>query len=162
MFRAPCAQRQEGKNCILHPLVSSHSVGGRPVYRTATYRCDDTRDSIIQFCPPNDEHMCWKHVEAWNKLIIKFSASSWLILRNKLNCLVAVRSAHQLLPVRRHIVAPYRLLKHVTSVFIHTDCLNTQCIYSPRLLKQIISLFIHTGSLNTLISVCIHTDCLNT
>ena len=28
--------------------------------------------------------MCWKHVEAWNKLIIKFSASSWLILRNKL------------------------------------------------------------------------------
>jgi len=30
------------------------------------------------------EHMCLKNVEAWNKLIIKFSASSWLILRNKL------------------------------------------------------------------------------
>ena len=29
------------------------------------------------------EHICWKHVEAWNKVIIKFSASSWLILRNK-------------------------------------------------------------------------------
>ena len=29
------------------------------------------------------EHMCLKHVEAWNKLVIKFSASSWLILRNK-------------------------------------------------------------------------------
>ena len=29
------------------------------------------------------EHMCTKHVEAWNKLIIKFSASSWLILINK-------------------------------------------------------------------------------
>jgi hypothetical protein len=27
--------------------------------------------------------MCSKHVEAWNKLIIKFSASRWLILRNK-------------------------------------------------------------------------------
>ena len=27
--------------------------------------------------------MCLKHVEAWNKLIIKFSASSWLILINK-------------------------------------------------------------------------------
>ena len=27
--------------------------------------------------------MCSKHVEAWNKLIIKFSASSCLILRNK-------------------------------------------------------------------------------
>jgi len=29
------------------------------------------------------EHMCSKHIEAWNKLIIKFSASSWLILINK-------------------------------------------------------------------------------
>jgi len=29
------------------------------------------------------EHMCSKYVEAWNKLIIKFSASSWLKLRNK-------------------------------------------------------------------------------
>ena len=28
------------------------------------------------------EHMCLKHVEAWNKLI-KFSASSWLMLINK-------------------------------------------------------------------------------
>ena len=35
------------------------------------------------FCPPDDEHMCSKHVEAWNKLIIIFSASSWFILRNK-------------------------------------------------------------------------------
>jgi len=25
------------------------------------------------------EHMCSKHVEAWNKLIVKFCASSWLI-----------------------------------------------------------------------------------
>ena len=29
------------------------------------------------------ENMCSKHVEAWNKLIIKFSATSWLILINK-------------------------------------------------------------------------------
>ena len=54
------------------------------VHRTATYRCDDTRDRIIQFCPPDDEHMCSKHVEARNKLIKKFSASSSLILINKL------------------------------------------------------------------------------
>ena len=51
------------------------SIGGRPVHRlredcsqsvhgTATYRCDDTRDCIIQFCPPDDKHMCSKHVEA--------------------------------------------------------------------------------------------------
>ena len=52
------------------------------VHGTATYRCDGTRDCIIQFCPPDDEHMWSKHVEAWNKLIIKFSASSCLILRN--------------------------------------------------------------------------------
>ena len=39
-------------------------VGGRPVHGTATYRCNDTRDCIIQFWPPDDEHMCSKHVEA--------------------------------------------------------------------------------------------------
>ena len=32
--------------------------------------------------------MCSKHEEAWNKLIIKFSATSWLILRNKNQSLV--------------------------------------------------------------------------
>ena len=45
-------------------------IGGRPVHRLredwmeSTYRCDDTRDCVIQFCPPDDEHMCSKHVEA--------------------------------------------------------------------------------------------------
>ena len=31
--------------------------------------------------PPDDAHMCSKHVEAWNKLIVKqkVCASSWLI-----------------------------------------------------------------------------------
>ena len=57
--------------------------GAQSVHRTATYRWDDTRDCIVQFCPPDDDHMFSKHVEAWNKRIIKFSASSWLILRNK-------------------------------------------------------------------------------
>jgi len=35
-------------------------IGGRsvqPVHGTATYRYDDTRGCIIQFCPPEDEHM---------------------------------------------------------------------------------------------------------
>ena len=32
-------------------------IGGCPVHRTATYRCDDTRGCIIQFRPPEDEHM---------------------------------------------------------------------------------------------------------
>jgi hypothetical protein len=55
-------------------------IGGRPVHRlredlitgrdgtgrdgTATYGCDDTRDCIIRFCPPDDEQMCSKHVDA--------------------------------------------------------------------------------------------------
>ena len=34
-------------------------------------RCDGTRGCIIQFWPRDDEHMCSKHVEAWNKLIVK-------------------------------------------------------------------------------------------
>jgi len=48
---------------------------------TATYRCDDIRGCVMQFWPPDDEHMCSKHVEAWNKLIVKqkFCASSRLI-----------------------------------------------------------------------------------
>ena len=56
-------------------------IGGHPVHGTATYKSKDARGCIVQFWPPDDEHMCLKHVEAWNKLIIKFSASSWLILR---------------------------------------------------------------------------------
>jgi len=32
-----------------------------------TYRCDDTRGCVMQFWRPDDEHMCSKHVEAWNK-----------------------------------------------------------------------------------------------
>ena len=43
----------------------------QPVHETATYRCDDTRGCVMQFWPPDDDHMCSKHVEAWNKLIVK-------------------------------------------------------------------------------------------
>jgi hypothetical protein len=63
--------------------MCSKPIDDRPVHGTTTYRCNDTRDCIIQFCPPDDEHMCSKHVEVWNKLIIKCSASSCLILINK-------------------------------------------------------------------------------
>ena len=93
-FKHMCS-RQEGK-IVLYSLWYHHTyrwpssaqvetVLSQPVHRTATYRCDDTRDCIIQFCPPDNEHMCSKHVEAWNKLIIKFSVSSWSILINKYN-----------------------------------------------------------------------------
>ena len=55
-----------GQNCTVKPLVSSQVERGlsQPVHETATYRCDDTRDCIVQFWPPDDEHICSKHVEA--------------------------------------------------------------------------------------------------
>ena len=90
MSRALCTHHQEVK-IVLYSIwyhtcrwPSPAQIGRRlsqSVQGTATYMCDDTRDCIIQFCPPDDEHLCSKHVETWNKLIIKFSASSWLILR---------------------------------------------------------------------------------
>jgi len=56
-------------------------IGGRLVHETATYRCDDTTGWVMQFWPPDDEHKCSKHVEAWNELIVKqkFCVSSWSI-----------------------------------------------------------------------------------
>ena len=100
MFRAKVLIVRRAK---LYYTVSGTitSIGGRPVHRlredwmefhpvlsqsvhgTATYRFNDTRDCIIQFCPPDNEQMCSKHVEAWNKVIIKFRASSWWILINR-------------------------------------------------------------------------------
>jgi len=55
------------------------------------FQCDDTRGCVMQFWPPDDEHMCSKHVEAWNKIYCKkqkFCASSWLIteINNIKNC----------------------------------------------------------------------------
>jgi len=39
----------------------------------------------MQFLPPDDEHMCSKHVEVCNKIIVKrnFCASNWLIIEIK-------------------------------------------------------------------------------
>ena len=47
-----CAHHQEVK-IALHSLWYHH-----------TYRFDDTRGCVVQFLPPDDEHMYSKHVEA--------------------------------------------------------------------------------------------------
>jgi len=79
-----CAHHQEVK-IVLYNIWYHHTYRWpsreQVVHETATYRCDDTRCCIIQFWPPDDEHMCSNNVEAWNKLIVKqkFCASSWLI-----------------------------------------------------------------------------------
>ena len=54
-----CSHHQEVK-ISLHSLWYHH-----------TYRCDDTRGCVTHFWPLGDEHMCSKHVEAWNKTIVK-------------------------------------------------------------------------------------------
>ena len=68
-------------------------IGGHLMHEIATYKCDDTRGCVMPFWPPDDEHMCWKHVEAWNKLIEKqkFCASSWLITEIKIREITLVR-----------------------------------------------------------------------
>ena len=68
------AHRQEAK-ILLYNLRYHHTcrwlsgaqverVLSEPVPRTATYRCDDTGDCIVQFWPPDNEHLRSKHVEA--------------------------------------------------------------------------------------------------
>jgi len=95
-----CAHHQEVKIalhnlCIITPIgvmippdFLMMSTCARNMYRHEinllyhhTYRFDDTRGCVMQFWSPDDQHMCSKHVEAWNKLIVKqkFCASSWLI-----------------------------------------------------------------------------------
>jgi len=54
-----CAHHQEVK-IALHSLWYHH-----------TYSCGDTRGCVMQFWPLDDEHICSKHVETWNKLIVK-------------------------------------------------------------------------------------------
>ena len=85
-----CAHHQEVK-IALHSLWYHHTyrwLSGAQVERgmqsslnLCARQCDDTRGCVMQFWPPDDEHMCSKLVEAWNKLTVKqkFRASSWLI-----------------------------------------------------------------------------------
>ena len=62
MFRAHVLIVRRSKLYYTDSDIITH-IGGRPVHRTATYGCDDTRDCIVNFCPPDDEHMRSKHVE---------------------------------------------------------------------------------------------------
>jgi len=45
-----------GQNCIIQHLVSSHLYVAVRCARPPT-ECDDTRCRIIQFWPPDDEHI---------------------------------------------------------------------------------------------------------
>ena len=49
---------------VINQLDAQKPVLSQSVHETATYRCDDTTGCVMQFWPPDDEHMCSKHVEA--------------------------------------------------------------------------------------------------
>jgi len=75
-----------------------------------TYRCDDTRGCVMQFWPPDDEHMCSKHAEAWNKTYCetKLCASSWLNTDiNILKCTVSKTSKFWNLLVSDGFIEPH-------------------------------------------------------
>ena len=68
-----------GQNCITQPLVSSNLQ--------TTFSCTRRPPIGVMIAEADDEHMCSKHVEAWNILTVKQKccASSWLITEiNKL------------------------------------------------------------------------------
>ena len=52
------------------PLYVSSTCAHHQEVKIA-YRCDDTRGCVTQFWPPDGEHMCSKHVQAWNKTYCK-------------------------------------------------------------------------------------------
>ena len=90
----------------------------------------------LQFWPPDNEHMCSKHVEAWNKLIVKqkFCASSWVITEiNILRCTVSKTSKNRSLcyaVVWQHIVGMVCVCSlcwvrsHSTQRTVHSWCVD--------------------------------------
>jgi len=75
-------------------------------------RVNDTRGCVMQFWPPDDEHMCSKHVDAWNKTLwYKFCASSWLNTEiNILRCTVNKTSKF-----KKHVTLPVTLCYQTSS-----------------------------------------------
>ena len=64
IFRGRLRRQQQNPYLDLHLFLNIKQLDAQSVHGMATYMCDDIRDCIIQFCPPDDKHMCLKHVEA--------------------------------------------------------------------------------------------------
>ena len=115
------------------------AVLSQPVHETATYRCDDTRGCVMQFWPHDDEHMCSKQVEAWNKLIVKqkFCASSWLITEiNILRCTVRKTSKQKCIFTSRNTWSQYRPLSVIKYSLIIIWCVNITVLWRAELIKK--------------------------
>jgi len=93
MFRAQRVHHQEVK-IALHSFWYHHAYRW-PSHAQVVHKCGDTRGCVMQFLPPDDEHMCSKQVEAWNKLTVKQKVCSWswlIIEINVLRCTVSKTS----------------------------------------------------------------------
>jgi len=116
MFRALLCSSSGGQNCIIQHLVSSHSVGGRLMHRLREDWLERIPASPLSTCAWDGHLQVWwyqmlyntvltswwwaqqcsKHVEAYNKLIIKIIfALRWLITEIILRCTVSKTSKHR-------------------------------------------------------------------
>jgi len=78
-----CSYVHEGTKTRSLQFWVKHTVLSQPVHGTATYRCDDTRCCIIQFWPPDDEHIVLETCKTYNKSYYKtrICVLSWLITK---------------------------------------------------------------------------------
>jgi len=126
MFRAHVLIIRRSK-FALHILWYHHTHRYHHTYRCDdTYECDDTRGCVMQFWPPDDEHMCSKHVEAWNKLIVKQKccASSWLITDiNILRCSTVSETSKDTVHVTYGLSVHHQAFKtvHIATGICQTD-----------------------------------------
>jgi len=125
------------------------------VFIISRSKLHDTRGCVMQFWPPDDEHMCSKHAGAFNKLTVKqkFCALSWLITEiNILRCTVSktsklgymfrpnIRSSSGLRQTKSMVLCVYwdpniRTSGHVVIKTEHrraTPRLSTECIQFKR------------------------------
>jgi len=134
-----------GQNCITQSLVLSH-LALHSLWYHHTCRCDDTRGCVMQFWPPDDEHMCSKHVDAWNKTYCetKFCASSWLNTEiNILRCTVSKTSK------KCNILS--------RNSYNKTNEINSQIYFWNRTLHVLDSLSVHhreSSTVHTTICIC--------
>jgi len=73
------------KICFTISFISCHYMFRAHVL---IYGCDDTRGCVMQFWPSDDEHMCSKHVEAWNRTYCKTNFVHQVAEINILRCTV--------------------------------------------------------------------------
>ena len=114
--------------------------------------------------------MCSKHVEAWNKLIIKFSASSCLILRNKyieMHGLQNIKMRWGVIIIKRLIMQFFSnsLLRSTNSaqIFCSASYCRTFLIYVLSLCDKQIIIWIILTFVTCIFIICVmnHILCIN-